>query len=449
VIYYSYMQEPDSAEDYSIYFFLLLSADTFALFLDECAWLIQGMPSMAMVNRIINALLYQCSGTIILLFWRYSAHMLHVPADTKRTVDRILVGLLGLIFCALVANFFTPLLFSVDGSGVYRREAFFPLALLPVLVIALPLIRALIRYDGPAKLRKTARLFLLMPLAGLVLSCIQFGISMQYTAVLLSVLLALGVIVSYRGRCLTAIRTELTMAMQIQESMLPNQFPAFPDHPEFDLYASMDPAREVGGDFYDFFLTDDGHLALIIADVSDKGVPAALLMMSAKILIHYRARQGGTPAQILADVNDELCDSNESGMFVTVWMGILDCQSGALVCANAGHEKPAVKRAGGAYRLLQDRHGPPVGIMPGIRYHDYTVQISPGDAVFVYTDGVPEANNLSGEAYGLQRMERALNALEDPSPAGVLRGVRADVDAFVGGAKQFDDLTMLCMEYRG
>ena len=195
---------------------------------------------------------------------------------------------------------------------------------------------------------------------------------------------------------------KLGMAAQIQESMLPGTFPAFPDRPEFDLHASMDPAREVGGDFYDFFLIDDDHLALLIADVSDKGVPAALMMMSAKILIHYRSCQGGTPGQILMDVNNELCEKNEAGMFVTVWMGILDTRDGTLTCVNAGHENPAVKRESGVYRLFQDKHGLPLGVMPGMRYQDYTLQFNPGDAVFVYTDGVPEANNMSGELYGFQ-----------------------------------------------
>lgn len=310
-----------------------------------------------------------------------------------------------------------------------------------------PLIRGFMRFNGPEKLMRVARLFFILPLVGVAMTCVEFGISVQYSAVLLSVLLALGVIVVDRGKRMTATRTELGMAARIQESMLPATFPAFPDRPEFDLHASMDPAREVGGDFYDFFLIDGDHLALLIADVSDKGVPAALLMMSAKILIHYRACRGGTPAQILADVNDELCDKNEAGMFVTVWMGILDTRDGTLTCVNAGHENPMVKHAGGAFRMFQDKHGLPLGVMPGMRYQDYTLQLMSGDSIFVYTDGVPEANNASEELYGLQRLERTLNRLDDPSPQGVLKAVQADVDAFVGAAKQFDDLTMLCMKY--
>ena len=449
IIYYCYMQDPVSAEGDTALFAELLMADTLALFLDEVSWLVQGQADFAAVNAITNTLLYLDNCFIVILFWRYGAFILQIPKETEHKVNRILSGLSILIEIVLVVNFFKPLLFSVDAQGVYRREALFLLALAPVLVVLPPLTRGFMGYNGPEKVKQVAALFFLLPLIGVALTCAEFGISIQYSAVLLSILLALGVIVAYRGKSMTATRTELGMAARIQESMLPSTFPAFPDRPEFDLFASMDPAREVGGDFYDFFLIDDDHLALLIADVSDKGVPAALMMMSAKILIHYRACQGGTPAQILMDVNKELCDKNDTGMFVTVWMGILDTRGGALTCVNAGHENPLVKRAGGAFRLFQDKHGMPLGVMKGMRYQDYTLQFNPGDSIFVYTDGVPEANNLSEELYGLQRLEAALRGLDDPSPQDVLKAVRADVDAFVGTAKQFDDLTMLCMEYRG
>lgn len=160
-----------------------------------------------------------------------------------------------------------------------------------MLAVLPPLTRGFLRFNGSDKVKRVARLFFMLPLIGVALTCVQFGVSIQYSAVLLSILLALGVVGVDRGKRMTVTRTELAMAAQIQESMLPGTFPAFPDRPEFDLHASMDPAREVGGDFYDFFLIDDDHLALLIADVSDKGVPAALMMMAAKILLHYRSRK--------------------------------------------------------------------------------------------------------------------------------------------------------------
>ena len=245
------------------------------------------------------------------------------------------------------------------------------------------------------------------------------------------------------------VSTELRTASQIQESMLPSVFPAFPDRDEFDLYASMTPAKEVGGDFYDFFLVDDSHLAILIADVSDKGVPAALFMMSSKILINYRAQMGGSPSEILTDVNAQICKSNKSKMFVTVWMGILNLESGILTCSNAGHEYPCVRGRDGVFRILKDRHGLVVGAMSKSKYRDYEIQMEPGDAIFVYTDGVPEANNAEGAFYGMDRMEKALNGITGQDPKHILEGVKADVDVFTGEAKQFDDLTMLCLEYKG
>ena len=245
------------------------------------------------------------------------------------------------------------------------------------------------------------------------------------------------------------VSTELRTASQIQESMLPSIFPPFPDRNEFDLYASMTPAKEVGGDFYDFFLIDDNHLAVLIADVSDKGIPAALFMMSAKILINDRAQLGGSPGEILTAVNAQICKSNKARMFVTVWMGILDLKTGVLTCSNAGHEYPVLRGNDGVFRIYKDKHGLVVGALAKSRYQNYEIQMMPGDAVFVYTDGVPEATNASGDFYGLERMEQMLNTLSDCEPQHILEGIKADVDAFTGEANQFDDLTMLCLKYNG
>ena len=245
------------------------------------------------------------------------------------------------------------------------------------------------------------------------------------------------------------VSTELRTASQIQESMLPHIFPAFPDREDFDLYASMTPAKEVGGDFYDFFLIDENHLAILIADVSDKGVPAALFMMSAKILINYRAQEGGTPSEILNAVNAQICKNNKSKMFVTVWLGILDLNTGLLTCTNAGHEYPVLRGQDGRFRVFRDQHGLVLGALARARYKDYEIRMMPGDAIFVYTDGVPEANNTDGGFYGMERMEEALNRVADRDPKGILQGVKEDVEAFTGEAMQFDDLTMLCLEYKG
>ena len=245
------------------------------------------------------------------------------------------------------------------------------------------------------------------------------------------------------------IGTELQMANQIQNSMLPHVFPPFPDRPELDIYASMDPAKEVGGDFYDFFMIDDDHLCLVMADVSGKSVPAALFMMISKVILQSCAMLGQSVSEILNKTNEALCTNNQVEMFVTVWLGILEISTGRMTAANAGHEYPVLKRKDGRFEIFRDRHGFVVGGMPKMKYKEYEIQLNPGDKLFVYTDGVPEATNAGNELFGTDRMVDALNADPDASPEQVLLNVRRAVDDFVQDAEQFDDLTMMCLEYKG
>ena len=245
------------------------------------------------------------------------------------------------------------------------------------------------------------------------------------------------------------IGAELALATQIQAAMLPHIFPAFPDRKDFDIFATMDPAKEVGGDFYDYFLIDDNHLCMVIADVSGKGVPAALFMMACKIILQSVAMMGQSPGEILAKTNAAVCSNNEAQMFVTVWLGILELSTGKLTAANAGHEYPVLKRPNGAFELFKDKHGFVIGGMEGVRYREYELQLEPGSKLFVYTDGVPEATNADQELFGTERMVEALNSHPDDAPHEILKTVRGAVDAFVKEAEQFDDLTMLCMAYRG
>ena len=244
------------------------------------------------------------------------------------------------------------------------------------------------------------------------------------------------------------ISTELDLASKIQKGMLPGIFPPFPERKEFDLFASMTPARDVGGDFYDFFLIDEDHLALVIADVSGKGVPGALFMMVSQTILKNNAMIGKSVGEILAMTNDVICASNKMEMFVTVWMGILEISTGKIRAANAGHEYPALMKDG-CFRLYRDRHSFVIGGMEGMRYREYELQLQKGEKLFLYTDGLPEAANAGVEMFGTGRMIEALNANADLSPQGILSGMKNAVDVFVGDAEPFDDLTMLCLEYIG
>ena len=245
------------------------------------------------------------------------------------------------------------------------------------------------------------------------------------------------------------ISTELSLAQRIQADMLPNIYPAFPDRPEFDIFASMEPAKEVGGDFYDFFFVDPDHLCMMIADVSGKGVPAALFMMASRIILANNAMMGKNPARILAETNAAICSNNREEMFVTVWLGVLEISTGHLVASNAGHEYPVIRKPDGKFELFTDKHGFVVGGLETAKYKDYELTLEPGSKLFLYTDGVPEATDAKDEQFGTERMIEALNSDPDADPEHILANMRKAVNKFVNGAEQFDDLTMMCFEYKG
>lgn len=241
------------------------------------------------------------------------------------------------------------------------------------------------------------------------------------------------------------IESELNVATQIQTSMLPADFP---DRAEFDLFASMSPAREVGGDFYDFFMVDDRHLAIVMADVSGKGVPAALFMVIGKTLIKDHTNPDRDLGEIFSHVNDLLCESNSEGLFITAFEGVLDLVTGEFNFVNAGHEMPMISRGGKAFEAHKIRPGFVLAGMEGVRYRAGSLVLEPGDKIFQYTDGVTEATNAQDELYGMQRLTEILAKHAACTPQEILPAVRADIDAFAGDAPQFDDITMLCLEYK-
>ena len=240
---------------------------------------------------------------------------------------------------------------------------------------------------------------------------------------------------------------ELALAAFIQESALPHVFTF--NRNDFEIYALMKPAKQVGGDFYDYFFTDVNKMALVIADVSGKGIPAAMFMMRAKTAIGNSARVGKSPSEILYEVNNNLCDGNDAEMFVTAWIGIVDLETGILTCANAGHEYPVLCRAGSDYELIKDKHGLVLAAMENAVMTEYTLELKPGDRIFVYTDGVPEAINKEEKAYGTARLIEKLNSVKNASQEETLAAVYRDIVGFAGEAEQFDDITMIGYTYNG
>ena len=449
VLLYSILRDKEDADENAVLFAALLSANAMALFLDEGAWLVQGVPELRTLNILDNALFYCNSAVIVYFFWRYITSALDMESPLMQLADR---GLLVLLFPALLlclVNTVWPLYFSVDEAGVYRRGDYFFISYFYLAVALAVIIVGLLRSRAPKQQKWIALSFILIPLLNQVFTVGYFGISTQYAATLVSVVLIYGVLFSDRGKTLAATEKELNMAAGIQAHMLPSVFPAFPDRRDFDIYASMDPAKEVGGDFYDFFLIDDDRLGIVMADVSGKGVPAALFMMASKILIQNLAMLGKSPGETLRTANEQICANNREEMFVTVWFGVLDLRSGLLTAANAGHEYPILKPSGGSFALIKDKHGLVLGGQSGVRYKEYELRLEPGAKLFLYTDGVAEATDAAGTLFGTERLVEALKQVETLPPREVLAGVNRAVAAFVGDAPQFDDLTMLCLEYTG
>ena len=244
------------------------------------------------------------------------------------------------------------------------------------------------------------------------------------------------------------IGAELDVAKHIQASMLPCIFPAFPERSEIDIYATMEPAKEVGGDFYDFFMVDDTHLAIVMADVSGKGVPAALFMVIGKTLIKDHTTPGRDLGKVFTEVNQLLCESNSEELFITAFEGVLDLVTGEFVYVNAGHEMPFICKAGGDFEPYKIRAAFVLAGMEGMKYRAGSMRLEPGDKIFQYTDGVTEATNVNNELYGMERLGAILNKVKNGTPHDILPAVKKDIDEFVGEAPQFDDITMLCLEYK-
>lgn len=380
----------------------------------------------------------------------------------EKKSERRIVALLNTFLLAhsiiLIASWPLDLIYYFDANNVYHRGSGYLLSNICPVFMMLVDVTLLVRNRKKIDKRINIALwnYIIAPVIAIVIQSFSKGIQYIIFATVGASVYMFSVIVQQQNEQYekqriesSRIDTELTMASAIQADMLPNIFPAFPERAEFDIYATMNPAKEVGGDFYDFFLIDDDHLCVVMADVSGKGVPAALFMMASKIILANNAMMGKSPAQILTDTNAAICSNNREEMFVTVWLGILEISTGKLTAANAGHEYPVIMHEGGKFEILKDKHGFVIGGMDGIKYKEYEIQLTSGSKLFLYTDGVPEATNAESEMFSAERMIASLNENTNASPEEMLKNVRYAVDNFVREAEQFDDLTMLCLEYKG
>jgi len=342
-----------------------------------------------------------------------------------------------------------------------QEESFRNSAVIAVIILAIIILIALAVAGGTAKRRTEPIAIMAKRVAGMSGDDISFDMDEAYKTGDEIELLAEGFeefslkTKKYIDEIMTMasekerVKVEFSLATRIQADMLPGRFPAFPDRNEFDIYASMTPAKEVGGDFYDFFFAGEDKLAMVMADVSGKGVPAAMFMMMAKTMIQGRLVADQDVGRMLEDVNNAICANNTEKMFVTVWVGILDLKSGLLSAANAGHEYPIIKEPDGPFMVLKDKHGFVLGGKKNMKYKAYEIEMKPGSKLFIYTDGVPEAMNEDGQLFGMERTLRAVNDVASSAPQDILANVTRRVGEYVGSAEQFDDLTMMCIEYFG
>ncbi len=449
VMFYGCASDIEKDLDDAAYWLIGLIMQIGIAFLNNIlCWYFAGQPAYRTLYLFLNELTKIFDFALVLLFYNYVRRTLSFEGKLAEWLNRYVFILIVPFELLTLANTFYPIFFSVDELGIFHMGPLYRLVDLYMVIVA-PLTAIMIRRCKVANRQKYIALsFIAIPIVHYLLTGGAHGYATQYGSTLLSVILIYNVLFSDRSRQLASTRTELNTAGKIQDAMLPHIFPPFPERKEFDIYASMDPAKEVGGDFYDFFLLDDDHLGIVMADVSGKGVPGALFMMISKVILQNCAKYDNSPAMVLSNMNELICSNNQEQMFVTVWFGILTISTGKILAANAGHEYPILMKNGHDYELLKDRHGFVVGALEDAKFTDYEIQMQKGEKLFLYTDGIPEAVNLSNQQYGTERLVNDLNEVRDADVEDTLKQIKKSVAAFVGKAEQFDDLTMLCLEYK-
>ena len=421
--------------------------------------LMEGIPGQGVRVALIAVTLLEflASGMMAFLFSLLTLHVAN-PEPHRKSFLRLFVGILIGHTLLMVISQFTDFCYYFDSANVYHRSSGYLLSNLAHIVMLGIDVFLLIRWRNnfSPRIRHAFWTYIIAPIAAIAVQAFFQDVQLIILATVASAVYMSMVIMQdqmekyeQEHEAATRMGAELSMATDIQASQLPRLFPAFPNRPEFDVFASMTPAKEVDGDFYDFFLIDDDHIGLVMADVSGKGVPAALFLMVARVLIKSHLQNGESVGEALENVNDQLCESNEAELFVTVWAAVIQISTGKGTAANAGHEHPALRRADGQYELVSYRHSPAVATLEGIPFKEHSFELHPGDSLFVYTDGVAEATNAKNELFGTDRMLAALNRNPDAMPEEVLSNVMDGINEFVAGAQQFDDITMLCMKYIG
>ena len=401
-----------------------------------------GLPSQRTINFTCILLNKLLDLVMIYYFYQYVRIALGFEGKLARWTDKGILILMVLQMIVLLVNVFYPITFQVDANGVYRTTEMAALEDVYLAIASVITTILIFRSKTPRNQKMAALTFIFLPLLGYAMIYGEFGNAANYGMILLSLIMMYCIIFNYNSTKLAATQADLDMATEIQTSMLP---PAFPEREELDLYASMNTAKEVGGDFYDYFMIDDNHLCVVVADVSDKGMPAALFMMRATTTIKDHALTSNTTSEILTAVNARLCEKNKGAMFVTAWIGILDIQTMTMQYTNAGHNYPILQHKDLSCEELKAVHGLFLAGMRRTQYRQSEIKLEPGDRLLLFTDGVTEAHSAADELYGTERVVEVLKKTREFPGDRVLESILDDIGTFTEGVPQFDDITMVVL----
>ena len=438
-LYYGSMKQEGAGSKAFRILIIMLSA---SFLVNAFVFYTTGLAGYGTVNFVFILLNKLLDLVMIYYFYQYVRDALDFEGKLANWTDKGIPILMVLQALVLLTNIFYPITFQVDAYGVYRTTQTAWLEDIYLVIASVITTILIIRSKRPRNQKLAALTFIFLPIIGYSMIYGEYGNAANYGMILLSLIMMYCIIFNYNSAKLAATQADLDTATEIQTSMLP---PAFPERKELDLYASMNTAKEVGGDFYDYFMIDDSHLCFVIADVSGKGMPAALFMMRATTVIKDHALTQNTTSEIFNAANARLCENNNEAMFVTAWIGILDIQSMTLQFTNAGHNYPILQRKGQQCQIVEEVHGLFLAGLEFTQYRQGEMQLEPGDRLLLYTDGVTEAHDLANGLYGTDRLEELLENNRQAPGEQVLDNILDDIKMFSRGVPQFDDITMVVL----
>ena len=404
-----------------------------------------GVPEQRTATFIFTMLSKLFDLAMIYYFYLYVRRNLNFEGKLARWAEKGIPILLVLENLVILSNIFYPTTFLINEAGLYQATDTSVFEDIYLAVTSIVTAILILRSKSPQSQKVAGLTFICLPLVNYIMVGGTFGNASQYGMILVSLIVMYCIIFNDKSSKLAATETELNMATRIQLGALPPFAPEFPDHPNVNLRAGMNTAKEVGGDFYDYFPIDDHRVCFLIADVSGKGTPAALFMMTAKTMIKDYALTQDSTSDIFTSVNARLCENNDEGMFATAWIGILDTQTMTLQYTNAGHNYPVLMRKGQPCEDMRKVHGLFLGGMEFTQYRHNELQLESGDRLLLYTDGVVEAHDKNDELYGEDRLKSMVDGTRDLPGEQVLERVFNDVSVFATGVPQFDDITMVVL----